>query len=138
MTHLLKAQFNIKFNLIEMGMLGSKLSPFPMEQQHKLSAHTDDPISNPSQYRCLIARLIYLTITRPNVTYVIHILSQFMQDLIGIIYYLKSSLEKGIHLPSSNDHLSLHIYCDSDWASCPMTCCSIIGHFVLPGSALIS
>ena len=66
--------------LIETGMLACKPSSFPMEQQHKLSSDTGDPIPNPSQYQWLIGRLIYLMITRPDISYVVHILSQFMQD----------------------------------------------------------
>ena len=66
--------------LTETGMLGSKPSPLPIEQQHKLSSDSSDPISNPGQYRRLIGRLIYLTITRLDIQYAVHILSQFMQD----------------------------------------------------------
>jgi len=40
-------------------------------------------------------------------------------------------------LPSSND-LTLHVYCDFDWASYPMTRRSVTGYFVLLGSAPIS
>jgi len=109
-------------------MLGSKPSPFPMEQQHKLSSDTGDPVPDPSQFRRLIGRLIHLTITRPDITYVVHILSQFMQDprqrhwdvAIRLLHYLKSSLGQELLLSSSND-ITLHVYCDSDWASCLMT-----------------
>ena len=131
--------------LTETGMLGSKPNPLPMEQQHKLSSDSGDPISNPGQYRRLIGRLIYLTITRPDIQYAIHILSQFMQDprqghwdaAMRLLRYLKSSPGQGILLPASND-LRLHVYCDSDWASCPMTRRSVTGYFVLLGSAPIS
>jgi len=107
--------------LTETGMLRSKPSLFPMEQQHKFSSDTEDPISTPGQYRWLIWRLIYLTITRPKITYAVHILSQFMQDprqghwdaAMHLLRYLKSSPGQGILLPSSND-LHLHVYCDSN------------------------
>jgi len=66
--------------LTETGMLGSKSSSFPMEQQHKLSSDTGDPISDPGSHRCLISRLIYLTVTRPNITNTAHVLGKFMQD----------------------------------------------------------
>lgn len=126
-------------------MLGSKPSYFPMEQHHKLSSDTGDLIPDPGQYRRLVGRLIYLTITRPDITYPVHILSEFMQDprqghwdaAICLLRYLKSSPGQGLLLPSSND-LNLHVYCDSDWASCPMMRRSITGYLVMLGSAPIS
>jgi len=57
-------------------MLGAKPAACPMEQNHKLTTESGSPITNPSSYR----RLLYFTITRPDLTYSIHILSQFMQD----------------------------------------------------------
>ena len=61
-------------------MLASKPRSFHMEQHHKLSSNIRDPIPDPGQYKRLIGHLIYLLITRPDITYPIHILSQFMQD----------------------------------------------------------
>lgn len=60
-------------------MLGYKSSLFSMEQNHKLALAKGPPLLEPSRYRRLVGWLIYLTITRPELTYLIHILSQFMQ-----------------------------------------------------------
>lgn len=131
--------------LAECGMLGAKPAYFPMEQQHQLSQNSGSPIDDPAQYRRLIGRLIYLTITRPEITYSVHILSQFMQKpcqghldaAMRILRYLKSCPGQGIFLSASND-LQLRAYCDADWASCPMTRRSLTGYFVMLGSSPIS
>jgi len=63
----------------ECGMLGSKPVDFPMETNHKLSLATGKPLSDPTQYRWLVGRLIYLTISRPHhqaeLCYAVHYLS---------------------------------------------------------------
>jgi hypothetical protein len=51
--------------------LGAKTSTFPMEQNLALSEHDGDPIANPSSYRRLVGKLIYLTITKPNLAYAV-------------------------------------------------------------------
>jgi len=96
--------------LTETGMLGAKPSFFPMEQQHKLSFNSGDPISDLAQYHRLVGRLIYLAITRPDITYPIHILSQFMQKprqghwdaAMRLLRYLKSSPGPGFVLSSDS------------------------------------
>ena len=64
----------------ECGLLGSKPANTPMEVNHKLALATRALFPNATQYRRIIGRLIYLTITRPELSYVVHILSQFMQS----------------------------------------------------------
>ena len=66
--------------LTECGMLGCKPCSFPMEQHHHLLPTVGKLYDNPSQCRWLIGCLIYLTITRPEITSSVHILSQFMQS----------------------------------------------------------
>lgn len=65
--------------LKETWMSGSKTAAFPIPQQHQLCSNCGEPLKDPRQYRRLIGRLIYLTISRPDITYAVQFLSQFMQ-----------------------------------------------------------
>ncbi|PNY16822.1 retrovirus-related Pol polyprotein from transposon TNT 1-94 [Trifolium pratense] len=131
--------------LDECKMLDSKPSTFPMEQNQKLALDTGPAYSDPPRYRRLVGRLIYLTITRPEITYSVHILSQFTQSpqqahwdaAMRVLRYLKFTPGQGIILPKEND-LQLVAYCDSDWASCPLTRRSTSGYLMKLGSAPIS
>lgn len=76
--------------LQECGMLGCNPSLFPMEQNHKLSLAKGPPLLELSRYMRLVGCLIYLTITRPKLTYSVHILSQFMQT--SLQYHWDSSM----------------------------------------------
>lgn len=129
----------------ESGMIGVKPCDFPMEQNHKLSQDTGELLDDPGIYRRLVGRLIYLTITRPDITYFVHILSQFMQRpckphleaAYRVLQYLKGSPGHGILLSRSSS-LSIQAYCDSDWASCPMTRRSTSGYVTFLGASPIS
>ena len=131
--------------LSESGMLGAKPVAFPMEQSHRLTTESGSPIADPSRYRRPVGRLLYLTITRPDLTYSVHILSQFMQDprqghwgaAMRLLRYLNSCLRQGILLPVSNS-LQLQSYCDFDWANCPITPRSVTGYLLKLGPALVS
>ena len=59
----------------ECGLLGAKPVDFPMEENHKLALASGCLLADPSRYRRLIGRLIYLTITQPDLIYAVHILS---------------------------------------------------------------
>ncbi|PKI64007.1 hypothetical protein CRG98_015593 [Punica granatum] len=50
-------------------------------KSNNTSTDSGDPIPDPGQYRRLIGRLLHLTITKPELSYHVHILSQFLQDL---------------------------------------------------------
>lgn len=64
--------------LEDSGLLAAKPVAFPMEANLKLSKDTRIPLPDPTQYRQLIGRLIYLTITCPDITYPVQVLNQYM------------------------------------------------------------
>ena len=59
-------------------MFGSKPVKTPMDQNLWLSKYERQKLGDPSAYRRLIGKLLYLTITRLDITYAVHRLSQFM------------------------------------------------------------
>ena len=63
----------------ESGLLASKPATTPMEQNHKLATSEGAFFRDPEGYRRLVGRLVYLTYTRPELSYAVHILTQFMQ-----------------------------------------------------------
>ncbi|RVX03863.1 Retrovirus-related Pol polyprotein from transposon RE2 [Vitis vinifera] len=129
----------------EAGLLGAKPCGFPIEHNHRLGLANRELLSNPESYRRLVGRLIYLAVTRPNLAYSVHILSQFMQEpriehweaTLRVVRYLKGTSGQGILLRADND-LSLQGWCDSDWAACPVTRRSLSGWLVFLGQSPIS
>jgi len=59
-------------------MADCKSSSTPMEKGLKLSAKTDSKVVNELVYRQLVGNLIYLTTTRPDLSYVVSVISRFM------------------------------------------------------------
>ena len=100
------------------GLTASKPVDFPMEQNLKLTPSEGSVLSDPSPYQCLVDRLIYLTVTRPDIAYPVNILSQFMQEprqphmdaAIRFLRYLKTTPGQGLFFPSNSD-LSLKSFC---------------------------
>ena len=67
------------FLLEDIGFLACKPSNISMDLKLKLNLHDGDLLPNPSMYKRLIGRLLYLTISRPDITFVVNRLSQYMK-----------------------------------------------------------
>ncbi|XP_019179568.1 PREDICTED: uncharacterized protein LOC109174781 [Ipomoea nil] len=103
------------------------------------------PYENPTHYRRLVEALQYLTITRPDLSYAVNRLCQFMHSpvddhwalLKGVLQYIKGTLDYGLCL-SASPSTAVHAFSDSDWAGCPVHRKSTSGYAVFLGSNLIS
>lgn len=126
-------------------MLASKPLTNPYNPSLQLHSTTSLPYSDSTQYRRLIAQLIYLTITRPDISFVVQQLNQFVSNpavthylaALCILQYLKSNPTLGLIYHTTSD-LSLYGFADSDWATFPMTRHSVTGFAVFLGKSLIS
>lgn len=58
--------------LASTGMLGCKPSSIPMTPNTKLSKTDGDLLEDREMYRSLVGRLMYLTITRPDITFAVN------------------------------------------------------------------
>ena len=60
-------------------ILVSKPTSLLNDPNFKLSLNDDSPIGDLSMYKRLIGRVVYLTISRPDITFAIHKLSEYMR-----------------------------------------------------------
>ncbi|XP_050887419.1 uncharacterized mitochondrial protein AtMg00810-like [Lathyrus oleraceus] len=126
------------------GLLAAKPSAVPFNPTLKLSTDEGNFLEDPSVYRRLIGRLIYLTNSRLDIAFAVQHVSQYVskpraphyQAAIQILRYLKFVPAKGIFF-SSNSKLQLFGFADSDWARCPDTRKSVTGYSVMLGSSLL-
>ncbi|GKA12371.1 retrovirus-related pol polyprotein from transposon TNT 1-94, partial [Tanacetum coccineum] len=131
--------------LQEAGVMTSKPYKLPMDPNLKLQAKMGTPLQDPELIRRYIAKLIYLIITRPDICYTLQLLSQFMQNATSVhMQVVKHLLRYLLNFPGQGilltHHSKAHLttYCDSDWASCPMTRRSTTGYCILLGDSPIS
>jgi len=107
-------------------MLACKPSSIPMEAHNKLPANSGTKLADPGSYRWLVGRLLYLTISRKDICYCVHKLSQFVSNPYTnhmhaanmLLRYLKNTVGQGI-LFRANSDTKLHAYVDAYWGSCP-------------------
>ncbi|WVZ58278.1 hypothetical protein U9M48_008561 [Paspalum notatum var. saurae] len=59
-------------------LIDHKTEETPMELNLRLSATDGEPLDDPTRYRHIVGSLVYLGVTRPDISYSVHILSQFV------------------------------------------------------------
>ena len=104
----------------------SKIVDTPIEYNCRLNSHDDESLSHATLYTQLIGSLIYITVTCPDISYAVHVVSQFMPAprspyyaaVLRILRYLKGTIFDGLHF-SSHSSLTLQAYSNVDWAGNP-------------------
>jgi hypothetical protein len=122
-------------------------NPIPtlVDTKSKLSAQDGDRVADPTLYRSLAGALQYLTLTRPDISYVVQQVCLFMHDprdshlqlIKHILRYIKGTSHYGLQIHKTSD-LGLIAYSDADWAGCPDTRKSTSGFCVFLGNNLVS
>ncbi|XP_019105538.1 uncharacterized mitochondrial protein AtMg00810-like [Beta vulgaris subsp. vulgaris] len=126
-------------------MLDCKVADCPLPQGLKLSTQAGDLLPDPEVYRRIIGKLLYLNMTRPDISFAVQQLSQFLSAprtshfLVAqhVLRYLKGTLHHGL-LYSADSTLQIHAYCDADWGACIDSARSLTGYCVFLGTSLIS
>jgi hypothetical protein len=131
--------------LAETGMLDCKPVDTPIVQNHKLGEHPNQIPTNRERYQRLVGKLIYLSHTRPDIAYVVSLVSQFMHSpseehmkaVFQILRYLKASPGKGLMFRKYN-HLNIDGYTNADWAGNIVDRKSTSRYFTFVGGNLVT
>ncbi|WJZ82879.1 hypothetical protein VitviT2T_002603 [Vitis vinifera] len=126
-------------------MLDCKPVDTLMDSNVKLIPGQGEPLGDPGRYRRLVGKLNYLTITRLDISFLVSVVSQFLQSpcdshwdvVIRILRYIKSTPSQGV-LYENRGYTQVVGYTDADWAGSPTDRCSTFGYCVFIGGNLIS
>ncbi|KAB2616638.1 hypothetical protein D8674_023226 [Pyrus ussuriensis x Pyrus communis] len=123
-SHLSLAQSRYASDLLQKFKMDQcKPSPTPFLSSLRFSAYDGDHLSEPEVYRSMVGGLQYLTLTRPDISFAVNQVCQYMhnpksthlQAVKRIYRYIKGTVERGLLFRSSND-FTLRGFSDADWA----------------------
>uniref|UniRef100_A0A2N9HK34 Integrase catalytic domain-containing protein n=1 Tax=Fagus sylvatica TaxID=28930 RepID=A0A2N9HK34_FAGSY len=117
----------------------------PMASSTVLSQYTGSSLSDPSSYRSVVGSLQYLSLTRPDISFAVNKVCQFMANptedhwsaVKRILRYLKHTIHHCIFL-HRDTNFNIQAFSDADWVSCPDDRRSTTGYCLLLGRNLIS
>lgn len=133
--------------LSRVGMTKCKPSSTPLSASEKLSRHEVEALSSEdcTRYRSVVGALQYLTLTRPDLSYAVNKVCQFLHApttlhwtaVKRIMRYVKHSMGLGLLLQKSNSML-LSAFSDADWAGSIDDRRSTRGFAIFLGANLVS
>lgn len=128
-------------------MTDSKPCSTPVPAKSNFNTLDGAPLSNPTEFRQVIGALQYLTLTRPDISFAVNHVAQFMSaprsaHLVAvkrILRYLKGGhgllFQRSLATSSSS---RLVAFSDADWAGCPDSRRSTTGFCIFLGKNPIS
>ncbi|KAF5449795.1 hypothetical protein F2P56_030207 [Juglans regia] len=126
-------------------MANAKPVSNPLATTEALKLSDGSPPTDASLYRQTLGSLQYLSLTRPDVSFAINKLSQFMHSpstlhwsaVKRLIRYLVGTIDYGIML-RTNSPQTLHAFADADWACDPNDRTSTSAYVLFLGTNPIS
>ena len=126
-------------------MLGCRPASTPMDPNVKLSPEMGELLPDASPYQRLVGRLIYLTNTRPDISFAVSVVSQFMHSprsshldaVYHILRYLKTCPGLGLFYESGEQY-GLSCFTDADYAGSKSDRRSTSGFCTFLGNHLLS
>ncbi|GKV37327.1 hypothetical protein SLEP1_g45367 [Rubroshorea leprosula] len=123
----------------------SAMHQWPISQMDVKNAFLHGNLKETIYMKPSPGRLLYLTMTRPDIPYAVQVVSQFVADprqlhltaVLLIIQYLRGTISRGLFF-SSHLCMQLQAFADADWASCLDTRRSTTSWCVFLGDSLIS
>ncbi|KAK9214347.1 hypothetical protein WN944_006336 [Citrus x changshan-huyou] len=127
------------------------LTPLPTSSA-AISLTSGTPLSDPTPYRAAVGSLQYLSLTRPDISFAVNRMAQFMHQpttehwvlVKRILRYLSGTLDKGLLLYRDSPLTlhgfsnSLHAFSDADWAGNKDDYSSTSAYLVYLGRNLVS
>ena len=131
--------------LARAALTDNKIVDTPIEANGKLGISDGVLLPDATLYRQLVGSFVYLTVTRPDISYAVHVVSQFMSAprsshyvaVLRILRYVKGTIFHGLAF-SSKSSPELRVYSDADWAGNPIDRRSTTGYCIYLGDSLIS
>eukprot|EP00253_Pinus_taeda_P028262 PITA_28262 len=120
-------------------------APSPFHSGVKLSVSCTSPEVDATLYRQLVGKLLYLTHTRPDLSFAVGLVARFLQNpreshwkaAKRILRYVRGTIQFGIHYSAKATPLLVG-FTDSDWAGDPDDRKSTAGYFFTLGSGPIT
>jgi histone deacetylase 1/2 len=133
--------------LRRVGMSDCKPVSTPLSTSEKLSVHEGSLLgpNDATQYRSIVGALQYLTLTRPDISFAVNKVCQYLHApttahwaaVKRIIRYLKYTFNVGLYISKSSS-LLVSGFSDADWAGCLDDRRSTGGFAIFMGSNLVS
>ncbi|GJT63896.1 retrovirus-related pol polyprotein from transposon TNT 1-94 [Tanacetum coccineum] len=132
-------------SLKKYGMESSDPVDTPMVEKSKLDEDTQGKAVDPTHYRGMVGTLMYLTASRPDLTFVVCMCARYqakptekhLHAVKRIFKYLRGTVNRGLWYPKDSS-IALTAYADADHAGCQDTRRSTSGSMQLLGDRLVS
>ncbi|KAL0318213.1 UNVERIFIED_CONTAM: Retrovirus-related Pol polyprotein from transposon RE1 [Sesamum calycinum] len=131
--------------LQEAGLLGTKSVDTPMDSNPDFWNDDGNYLEDKIKYRRLVGNLIYLTVTRPDISFAVGLVSQFMdkprsvhwEAALKILKYIKTSPGRGL-LFKRHGHVKIEAYSDADYVGSKDDRKSTSGYCTYVGGNLVT